>query len=114
MYGIDHLKTIGKFVIDLVERGEEVTAPDSAQGSKITAGEIIGSVPLLGQVPGLIKAIPRIKEEITDVDESEAKVLKQWFIDEFDLKNDVAEMIVEEVVKIVISLATIKKAKKLA
>lgn len=113
-YGIENLKTVGGFVISLIERGEEVTAVDSPQGSKVTTGEILGSIPkLLGQVVGLIRAVPRLKEEATDIDADEATELKEWFVKEFNLRSDVAEMLVEEVVKIIISLAAIKKAKRL-
>lgn len=112
-FGIENLKTVGGFFISIVDRGEEVTAADSPGGSKVTTGEILGSIPkLIGQTLGLIKAVPRLKEEATDIDADEATELKEWFVTEFDLRNDVAEMLVEEVVKIIISLAAIKKAKR--
>ena len=114
-YGIENLKVVGAFVMSVIDRGEEITDADSAQGSKITTGEILGSVPkLLGQMVGLIRAVPRLKEEATDIDEDEAKELQEWFVTEFDLDNDIAEVLVEEVVKIIISLAVIKKTKKIA
>ena len=113
MFGIENLKVVGGFVISVIDRGEEITDADSAQGSKITTGEILGSIPMiLGQTIGLIKAVPRLKEELTDIDEAEAKELQDWFVTEFDLDNDVAEVLVEEVVKIMIALAVVKKIKQ--
>lgn len=111
MYGIENLKTVGKFVISLVERVDEVTAPDSQGGKKVTTGEIIGSIPVLGQVPALIKAVPHLKEEITEIDESEEQELRDWFIAEFDLRNDKAEALVKQVISIALSLRAVYSIK---
>ena len=104
---MENIKTIIGFAIKLVNRAVEVTAEDSAGGKKITALEWAGSVPILIDVPGLIKAVPEFVPEFKDLDDTEKAELKAWFTEEFDIPNDKVEGYIELAFNVAIGLSSL-------
>lgn len=83
MAGIDSLKSLIKFVLTATE---EIATIDSNKDHRIQLTELFSALTTLGiKVPGLLSAIPNIKEEWKDLTREELDELVKWFTEEFDL-----------------------------
>lgn len=107
MFGIEKMKVVLMFIINLGERFEKITREDSPGGKKVTWGEVLGSALLLKDVPSLIKAIPELKAEFLDLDETEKQELKDYVKVELDLEDDAVEKMIEKAWNTLVSLSSL-------
>jgi hypothetical protein len=105
MAQIENLKTALGFAIAFGMKIEDALLDDG----KITTKEMFGFIPMLTKIPGLIRAIPHLKEEFTDLDEAEKAELNTWLAETLDLDNDKIEEYVEIGFSFLISLSEMVK-----
>lgn len=89
-YGIDNLKKIVKFACDFTAQ-----INTALSDGKFTWTDSFGFIDELTQVPGVIKAFPAVKQEITDLDEAEKKELYDFIVENFDIPDDHVEKLIE-------------------
>lgn len=105
MSGTEAIKTTLGFAIKFGMNIEDALANDG----KITWNELFSFVPTLLKVPALIKAVPELKDEFTDLDDTEKAELSEWLATELDLDNDKVEMYIEEAWKLLLALSALIK-----
>lgn len=106
----DAIKTTLGFAIKFGMNIEDALANDG----KITWNELFSFVPTLLKVPALIKAVPDLKAEFTNLDEEEKADLADWLATELDLDNDKVEMYVEEAWKLLLALSALIQIRETA
>lgn len=77
---------------------------NSLEDGKISIGEWAS---LAFEIPSVIKAVKGYKysaAELIDLDEAEAAELSVHFAKEFDIRNDAAEVIVEQILEVILTL----------
>lgn len=97
-FGVDNIKKLLKFGCDLTKQ----IAISSADGWQWT--DSFSFINEITQLPGVIKALPAIKDELADLSSDERKELNDWFEQEFDLPNDKLEGQIEKALNFVILL----------
>jgi hypothetical protein len=107
MIGIESIKTLLDYGFSFGFRVKEVVADDSPGGKKVTLTEIVGSLDLLFKIPAIVAQAPLAYEQWQDIDEDEAKELKQHFADKFDIADDKIEAVTEEVWGILLHLGNL-------
>lgn len=89
--GIDQLKIVAKFGIDL---GEAFAA--ALADKKITLQEALGFLPTVMALPGILQAKDQIVAEFKDLDMAEREELNKYIQTEFDIANDQLENKIEK------------------
>jgi len=102
MLGIDNLKKLVKFSLDVTEQ----IASSLADG-KITTMEIFGFLPQLVEIPGVVKSWPNIVAELKDLTPEERLELHAYVVSEFDIPNDKVESFVENALLQAVSLISL-------
>lgn len=100
--GIDNLKKLIKFSLDLTENISTALAD-----GKVTTTEIFGFLPELLQVPGVVKSWKDIVAELKDLTPDERLDLHAYVADEFDIPNDKVEVFIENALLQAISMITL-------
>ena len=100
MVGIEILKS------DLIAVAKIINKVDnSLEDGKITWGEWAGLAVETPKLFKIAKSYPKAKEEFKDLSDAEIKELTDAFAIEFDLRNDVAEQKVEQILEVVAAIA---------
>jgi len=101
MIGIEVLKN------DIVILAKLIKKVDVAlDDNKVSFSEAIG---LAFELPGLFKVVKSYKdvvEELKDLTPDEVEELNVHFANEFDIANDAAEEVVEQVLSLIVTLAS--------
>jgi len=108
MYGIDNLKKFVKFACDFTNQATDSLA-DGWQWLDATSffDEML-------QIPGIVKALPDIKQELADLTLEERDELYAYLKQEFDLPNEKLEGFVEDSIAFVLAaLSLVEKWKAL-
>jgi len=103
----ENVKTVLAFAINFGMKIEDALLDDG----KITTRELLGLVPVLIKIPGLIKAIPQLKVEFLDLDEAEKAELIVWLATTLDLDNDTVENYIETAFSFLIALSELIQVK---
>lgn len=97
-FGVENIKKLLKFGCDLTKQIND----SSADGWQWT--DSFSFIDEIREIPGVVKALPQVKQELTDLSEEERKELNDWFVQEFDLPNDKLEGQIEKAINFVIML----------
>lgn len=107
MFGIENLKTALAFAIGFGMKIEDALLDDG----KVTTKELLGFIPTLTKLPGLIRAIPHLKEEYTDFTEEEKIEINTWLVTTLDLDNDLIEEYIETAFAFLVALSDLISVK---
>lgn len=99
MLGIENLKVVAKFGIDLGEKAASVL-----QDGKMTGAEVFELLPALMGIPGIISKKHEIAAEFKDLTSEERTQLNNYIAVEFDIPNDQLENKIEKGLAAVISI----------
>lgn len=94
-FGIENLKLVFKFVFDVAKSADSQLA-DGFQWTDVPALAYAGR--------GVVEVIKKRKDagaELADLDEDEREVLLAWAVENFELADDEAEKLVEDVFTLV-------------
>ena len=91
MLGIEHLKTVAKFGIDLGEKTASIL-----EDGKVSAMEALGYLPVLLSVPGIIEHKDDIVNEFKDLSDAERTELNLYIQEDFDIADDDLEVKIEK------------------
>lgn len=100
MVGIDVLK---ENVVDIALIIKKVDL--ALEDDKISFSEAIGLAMQLPKLFRIIKSYNDAVEELKDLDEEEVIELNEHFAKEFDLRNDKAEEMVEQILGVIVVIA---------
>ena len=101
MVGIDVLKNDIVLIAKLVKKVDLALEDD-----KVSFTE---SIALAFEIPNLFKVVKGYKEavaELKDLDTNEVNELNTHFATEFDITNDKAEEVVEQILSLIVTLAS--------
>jgi len=90
MFGIDNLKKIVGFACGLTKQISE-SLKDGWQWT-----DALSFVDEISAIPGAIKSLPAVKQEIADLSEDEKADLHAYVKDEFDIPDDKVEVLIED------------------
>jgi len=108
MFGIENLKKLVKFACDFTKQA----ASSLADGWQWT--DAFAFVDEMASIPGVIKSLPAVKQEIADLSAEERTELFNYLAEEFDIPNDKTEAFIEHSVAFAISaLALVEEWKSL-
>lgn len=100
MIGIDVLKS------DVINIAKILSKVDKAmEDDKVTFIEGIGLSFEIPKVFLIIKTYKGLIKEVKELDEAELKEVSEAFAIEFDLKNDEAELMVEQIIEVIVTTA---------
>lgn len=105
MANIENLKVALAFGIGFGMKIEDALIDDG----KITTKELLGFVPMLTKLPGLIRSVSHLKEEFADLDEAERVELNVWLVATLDLDNDLIEEYIETGFSFLVALSDLIK-----
>lgn len=91
MLGIENLKVVAKFGIDLGEKAASVLAD-----GKMTGNEVFELLPVLMSIPGILQKKDAIVAEFKDLSTDERAELNAFIQLEFDIPNDQLETKIEK------------------
>lgn len=91
MLGIENLKNVAKFGIELGEKTASIL-----EDGKVSALEALGYLPVLLAVPGIIEHKDDIIAEFKDLSKDERDELNEFIQDEFDIADDELELKIEK------------------
>lgn len=91
-FGIDNLKKVIKFACDFTNQAVK-SLEDGWQW--LDAASFLDE---MMQVPGVVKALPAVKQELADLSETEKTELHAYLVAEFDIPNDKLEGFIEDAV----------------
>lgn len=100
-FGIDNLKKIISFGCDLTKQINSALA-DGWQWT-----DAFSFVDEIAALPGVIKSIPAIKQELSELSEEEKTELNAYIKEKFDIPNDKVEAFVEDALSIAISVVSL-------
>jgi hypothetical protein len=100
--GIDNLKKLVKFSLDLSEQVVE-----STKDGWNWLTDPFSFLDELSQVPGVAKSWPAIKAELADLSPAERTELLEYIKSEFDIPDDKVEIFVENALQQAASLITL-------
>lgn len=103
--GIENLKTVAKFGIDL---GENISA--ALADSKITLSEAVSLLPTVMSLPGIIEKKADIVAEFKDLDSAERSELNAYIAAEFDIADDELENKIEKGLSAVVAVLDLVSA----
>jgi len=105
---LEAIKQTLRFVFSLQKALE-----NALQDGKFEVSDIIYFKDPLFLAPDTFKLLPELKGGLKDASPEQIEELRLFFVQEFDLKNDKLEDLIEESIKVAISIfALIKKSKK--
>lgn len=108
MYGIENLKKLVKFGCDLTR---QITTA-LADGWQWT--DALGFINEIAAIPGVVKSIPAIQQELKDLTPEERAELYAYLVTEFELPDEKVEAFVENALALAISvLALVEQWKAL-
>lgn len=108
MFGIDNLKKIVKFACGFTKQA----ATALADGFQWT--DVFGFVDEMAEVPGVVKSLPAVKQELADLTPAERAELHAYLVEEFDIPNDQVEAFIEDAVEFALSaISLVEKFKAL-
>lgn len=91
LYGVANLKKLLKFGFGTTEQIAE-----ALKDGKFTWPEAFGFVDEISEIPGVVKAIPDVMKELSELSEEETTELHEFAKSEFDIPNDAVEEFVED------------------
>lgn len=97
--GIDNLKVVAKFGIDLGEKAAAILADGKMQGA-----EVFELLPVLMAIPGILQKKTEIVAEFKDMTTDERTQLNSYIQEEFDIPNDQLEMKIEKGLTAVVAI----------
>lgn len=106
-YGIENIKKLLSFGFAFATE----LSSDLKDG-KISFFEGLGMVTNIMQVPGIVKSWAAIKQELTDLDQTERHQLYDFIQNEFDIESDNIEVFVEKCLSWVISTVELIELRK--
>jgi hypothetical protein len=98
MLGVENLKKLVKFPLDLTKQITDSTA----DGWQIT--DLFSFVDELSTIPGIVKNWKETVAELKELDALERAELHAYVVTEFDIPNDKVEVFVENALLNVVSL----------
>lgn len=98
MLGIENLKKLVKFPLDLTKQIAESTS----DGWQFT--DLFAFVDEIAAVPGIVKSWKDVVGELKDLDPAERQELHAFVVTEFDIPNDKVEVFVENALLNVVSM----------
>lgn len=102
MYGTEKLKAL---IIFGVKFGQALDK--KLDDGKLTLWEGVGLVPLLKDIPNLIKDAGQAWKEYVDMDRVEKDELILFFSNQFDIKNDEVEDFIQQVLKCIMEMTAL-------
>jgi len=90
LYGIENLKKLVHFGCAFMRQ----VFVSGSDGWKWT--DAFAFIDEVAEIPGVVKSLPAIKQELADLDIAERKELYDYIVEEFDIPNDRVEMVVEK------------------
>lgn len=105
MIGIENLKAVAKFGIELGEK-----AADALADGKITASEAFGFLPTLMAIPDILSRKDAIVAEFKDLSGDERYELNAFIQAEFDIANDALENKIEKGLNAVVAVLDLVSA----
>lgn len=106
-FGIENLKKLVKFSCDLTKQ----MADSLKDGWQWTDAFLF--INEASQIPGVVKSLPAIKQELAELSTVERTELNEFFAAEFDLANDKVELFIEHSLSVAISLIALVEEWKL-
>jgi hypothetical protein len=100
--GTENLKKLIDFSLGLAEKLAE-----DLKDKKISIAELVGFLPELIQIPGIVKSFPDIAAEFKDLDATERQELVDYFAEKFDIPDDKIEAFVENALSQAVSLISL-------
>lgn len=105
MLGIESLKTVAKFGIELGEK-----AADALADGKVSATEAFGFLPTLMAIPGILAQKDDVVAEFKDLTSEERSELNAFIAAEFDIANDALESKIEKGLSAVVAILDLVSA----
>lgn len=100
MIGIEKLKEDITTIVKIIEKVNK-----SLEDDKISFTEVIGMAFTLPDLFKIIKGYKQSFQELKDLTEIEVFELVQHFKTEFDIDNDSAEVMVENIIEVIMTVA---------
>lgn len=100
-FGIENLKKLVGFGCDLTKQ----MAESLADGWQWT--DAFAFIDEISAIPGVVKSIPAVKQELTDLTAEEKEELHMYFVERFDVPNDKVEVFIEESLAVAISIISL-------
>ena len=100
MVGIENIRVCVAFGIKLTEGIDERLADDG----KISLIEGVGLIPVLKNVPDIIRSRSTLVEEIKDLSAEELADIRQYVEENLDIRSDKSEAIVNKSLDLVVSV----------
>ena len=100
-FGIENLKKIVAFGCDLTKQINQ-SLEDGWQWT-----DAISFVDEIATIPGVVKSIPAVKQELSELSLAEREELLNYIVEKFDIPNDKVEAFVEHAVAIAISMVAL-------
>lgn len=98
-FGIENIKKLLLFVFAFTDQAFKAGAD-----SKFKWTEIFGFADEIMQIPGVIKALPQIKQEFADLDDTERAELIAYIKEHFDIPDDHLEGMIETGLEVSVNL----------
>lgn len=105
-FGIENTKKLLKFVFDVTKQASS-SLKDGWQWT-----DAVSFFDEAVQLPGAIKSIPQVKNEITELSTEERADLLAYFKEEFDIPDDKVEERIEKGIEIGLSILALVEAWK--
>ena len=100
-FGIENLKKIVAFGCDLTRQINQ-SLEDGWQWT-----DAFSCVDEIATIPGVVKSIPAVKQELSELSLAEREELLNYIVEKFDIPNDKVEAFVEHAVAIAISMVAL-------
>lgn len=101
-FGIDSLKKLVKFSIDLTKQ-----IADALADGKFIWSESFGFFDEIMQIPGIVKSFPNIKKELSELATEERQELYDYFANEFDIEDERVEVLIEHSLSLAIAMVAL-------
>ena len=102
MYGVQNIKRVIGTSIEVAEAVSKIKAD-----GKFTLLDIRHIFPLLDNIPGLIIAIPKIKDEYFDLDEAENAEIDQYVMDLLEVDKPKVKKLIMHCLDLTLDMAVI-------